>query len=38
VIPTAGRWLRASRAQRAIEAVSGTVMIGLGVKVAADAR
>ena len=38
VIPTAGRWLRASRAQRAIEAVSGTVMIGLGVRVAADAR
>jgi threonine/homoserine/homoserine lactone efflux protein len=38
VIPTAGRLLRVSRAQRAIEAVSGTVMIGLGVRVAADAR
>src|SRR6266850_254947 len=35
---SAGRWLRASRAQRAIEAVSGTVMIGLGVRVAADDR
>jgi threonine/homoserine/homoserine lactone efflux protein len=34
----AGRLLRASRAQRAIEAVSGTVLIGLGARVAADAR
>ena len=33
-----GRLLRVSRAQRAIEAVSGTVMIGLGVRVAADDR
>jgi len=38
VISTTGRLLRASRAQRAIEAVSGAVLIGLGVRVAADAR
>jgi threonine/homoserine/homoserine lactone efflux protein len=38
VVPTAGRLLRASRAQRAVEAVSGTVLIGLGARVAADAR
>lgn len=38
LISTAGRLLRASRAQRAIEAVSGTVLIGLGARVAADAR
>jgi threonine/homoserine/homoserine lactone efflux protein len=38
VISTAGRLLRASRARRAIEAVSGTVLIGLGARVAADAR
>jgi len=37
-ISTAGRLLRAPRAQRAIEAVSGTVLIGLGAKIAADAR
>jgi threonine/homoserine/homoserine lactone efflux protein len=30
--------LRTSRVQRAIEAVSGTVLIGLGVRVAADTR
>jgi threonine/homoserine/homoserine lactone efflux protein len=38
VISTAGRVLRVSRTQRAIEAVSGTVLIGLGARVAADAR
>jgi threonine/homoserine/homoserine lactone efflux protein len=38
VISTAGRFLRASRLHRAIEAVSGAVLIGLGVRVAADAR
>ena len=38
VLSTAGRLLRASRLHRAVEAVSGTVLIGLGVKVAADAR
>jgi threonine/homoserine/homoserine lactone efflux protein len=37
-ISTAGRLLRASRAQRAIEAVSGTALIGLGTRVAVDAR
>jgi threonine/homoserine/homoserine lactone efflux protein len=37
-LSTAGRLLRAPRAQRAIEAVSGAVSIGLGVRVAADAR
>ena len=37
-ISTARRLLRAPRAQRAIEAVSGTVLIGLGAKIAADAR
>ena len=37
-ISTAGRLLHAPRAQRAIEAVSGTVLIGLGAKIAADAR
>jgi threonine/homoserine/homoserine lactone efflux protein len=38
VLSTAGRLLQASRLHRAVEAVSGTVLIGLGVKVAADAR
>ena len=38
VLSTAGRLLPASRLYRAVEAVSGTVLIGLGVKVAADAR
>src|SRR5580765_3687553 len=38
VLSTAGRLLRASRLHRATEAVSGTILIGLGVKVAADAR
>ena len=38
VLSTAGRLLRASRLYRAVDAVSGTVLIGLGVKVAADAR
>jgi threonine/homoserine/homoserine lactone efflux protein len=38
VIPTAGRLLHAPRAQRAIEAVSGAVLIGLGARIAADAR
>ena len=37
-IATARRWLRASRVPRAIEAVSGTLLIGLGAKVAFDAR
>ena len=37
-LTTAGRLLRATRLRRAIEAASGTVLIGLGVKVAADAR
>ena len=37
-ISLAGRLLRTSRVQRAIEAVSGTVLIGLGVRVAADTR
>jgi threonine/homoserine/homoserine lactone efflux protein len=37
-LSTAGYWLGASRARRAVEAVSGTVLIGLGIKVAADAR
>ena len=37
VLSTAGRWLVASPVRRAIEAVSGAVLIGLGVKVAADA-
>jgi len=38
VLSTAGRLLRTRRAQRAIEAVSGTALIGLGARVAADAR
>jgi threonine/homoserine/homoserine lactone efflux protein len=38
VLSTADRLLRASRLHRPVEAVSGTVLIGLGVKVAADAR
>ncbi len=38
VIPTAGRFLHAPRVHRAIEAVSGAVLIGLGVRVAAEAR
>ena len=38
VIARAGRVLRAARVRRAIEAVSGAVLIGLGVKLAADAR
>ena len=38
VLSTADRLLRASRLHRLVEAVSGTVLIGLGVKVAADAR
>jgi threonine/homoserine/homoserine lactone efflux protein len=38
VLSTAGRLLRARRAQRAIEAMSGTVLIGLGARVAVDAR
>jgi threonine/homoserine/homoserine lactone efflux protein len=38
VLSTAGRLLRTSRLHRAVEAVSGTVLIGLGAKVAADAR
>jgi len=38
VISTASRVLRASRLHRAIEAVSGAVLVGLGVRVAADAR
>jgi len=37
VLSTADRLLRASRLHRPVEAVSGTVLIGLGVKVAADA-
>ena len=37
-IASAGRWLRVSRVPRAIEAVSGTILIGLGVKVAFDSR
>jgi threonine/homoserine/homoserine lactone efflux protein len=37
-ISLAGRLLRTSRVQRAIEAVSGTVLIGLGIRVAADTR
>ena len=37
VLSTAGRWLLASPVRRAIEAASGAVLIGLGVKVAADA-
>ena len=37
-ISMAGRLLRASRVQRAIEAISGTVLIGLGVRVATDTR
>ncbi len=37
-IASAGRWLRASRVPRAIEAVSGPILIGLGVKVAFDSR
>jgi threonine/homoserine/homoserine lactone efflux protein len=37
-LSTAGRLLRAPRAQRAIEAVSGAVLIGLGARIAADAR
>jgi threonine/homoserine/homoserine lactone efflux protein len=36
-LSTAGRWLLASPVRRAIEAASGAVLIGLGVKVAADA-
>lgn len=38
VLSTAGRRLRASRLHRAVEAVSGAALIGLGLKVAADAR
>jgi threonine/homoserine/homoserine lactone efflux protein len=38
VLSTAGRLLRASRLYRAVDAVSGTVLIGLGVKVAGDTR
>jgi len=38
VLSTVGRLLRASWLHRAVDAVSGTVLIGLGVKVAADAR
>jgi hypothetical protein len=37
-LSTAGRLLREPRAQRAIEVVSGTVLIGLGARIAADAR
>ena len=37
VLSTAGRWLLTSPVRRAIEAASGAVLIGLGVKVAADA-
>lgn len=37
VLSTGGRWLRASPVRRAIDAASGAVLIGLGVKVAADA-
>jgi threonine/homoserine/homoserine lactone efflux protein len=36
-LSTAGRWLLTSPVRRAIEAASGAVLIGLGVKVAADA-
>jgi threonine/homoserine/homoserine lactone efflux protein len=38
VIATAGRLLRISRLQRSIEAVSGVVLVGLGARVAIDAR
>jgi threonine/homoserine/homoserine lactone efflux protein len=38
VIATAGRLLRVSRVQRSIEAVSGVVLVGLGARVAIDAR
>jgi threonine/homoserine/homoserine lactone efflux protein len=38
VLSTAARRLRASRLHRAVEAVSGAALIGLGLKVAADAR
>jgi threonine/homoserine/homoserine lactone efflux protein len=38
VLSTAGRRLRTSRLHRAVEAVSGAALIGLGLKVAADAR
>jgi threonine/homoserine/homoserine lactone efflux protein len=38
VIATAGRVLRVSRVQRPIEAVSGVVLVGLGARVAIDAR
>ena len=38
VIATAGRLLRVSRLQRSIEAVSGVVLVGLGARVAIDAR
>ena len=37
-LSTAGRWLGVSRVRRATEAVSGAVLIGLGIKIAADAR
>lgn len=37
-LSTAGRWLGVSRVRRAVEAVSGAVLIGLGIKVAAEAR
>ena len=38
LIATAGRLLRVSRVQRSIEAVSGVVLVGLGARVAIDAR
>jgi threonine/homoserine/homoserine lactone efflux protein len=38
VIATAGRLLRVSRVQRSIEAISGVVLVGLGARVAIDAR
>jgi len=37
-VSTAGRVLGVSRVRRSAEAVSGIVLIGLGIKVAADAR
>lgn len=37
-LSTASRWLGVSRVRRAVEAVSGAVLIGLGIKVAAEAR
>jgi threonine/homoserine/homoserine lactone efflux protein len=38
LIATAGNLLRVSRLQRSIEAVSGVVLVGLGARVAIDAR